>query len=362
MKLTKPLLCLALALSLVACGEEEEPAASPTPAPTAAPTASPAASPEAAAPAADQAMDPADLMALLQNGQWGGVGPDGTAYLVTLADGTATLESQAPDADTTTLLAETDLTEIDWSDLENLELDGHDCSLVQSGDTYYLQVDGVTLTPRDVQTDPEQALTDLAEASGILDQFGPDKFWLACLDDSVYVLQIDGETIHVTYYQLDGEDNITRTDLSGTPALDENSLSVIDADGKPLLAFTWTMLNEGGDGLPRFDVEQNLTTGDLPEQDDITFYMTQLTSAEDADEMARSYLENRQEPDPETDDLTTLLEGYHGVSIVDACIMHGIDPSLENRAVYAEAFGIENYRGTAEQNLFLLTSMGGVVE
>ena len=41
--------------------------------------------------------------------------------------------------------------------------------------------------------------------------------------------------------------------------------------------------------------------------------------------------------------------------------MHGIDPSLKNRATYAEAFGIEDYKGTSQQNLTLLEKMGADV-
>ena len=74
-----------------------------------------------------------------------------------------------------------------------------------------------------------------------------------------------------------------------------------------------------------------------------------------------AYLENLQTPDPAKDDLTTLLAGYSGDSIVDACVMRGIDPSLKNRATYAEAFGIEDYKGTSQQNLTLLKKMGADV-
>ena len=59
--------------------------------------------------------------------------------------------------------------------------------------------------------------------------------------------------------------------------------------------------------------------------------------------------------------MTTLLAGYSGDSIVDACVMHGIDSSLKNRATYAEAFGIEDYKGASQQNLTLLEKMGADV-
>ena len=116
------------------------------------------------------------------------------------------------------------------------------------------------------------------------------------------------------------------------------------------------------EGEAYYTKQNDNPAADLQPGENLSFYATQAADEAEADAMARSYLENRQTPDPAKDDLTTLLQGYRGVSIVDACILNGLDPSLENRATYAEAFGIENYRGTAEQNLFLLTSMGGVIE
>ena len=99
----------------------------------------------------------------------------------------------------------------------------------------------------------------------------------------------------------------------------------------------------------------------LPKDVTLEFYSTQATDEAGEEEMAAAYLENLQTPDPAKDDLTTLLAGYSGDSIVDACVMHGIDPSLKNRATYAEAFGIEDYKGTSQQNLTLLEKMGADV-
>ena len=140
---------------------------------------------------------------------------------------------------------------------------------------------------------------------------------------------------------------------------EKKGLIVVDGNGEPLLAFGWELLAEDGDGLPRLDLESR--SGEALPAGELSFYMTSAASAEEADTLARGYLENRQTPDPATDDMTTLLAGYRGVSIVDACILNGLDPSLENRGTYAEYFGIENYRGTPEQNLYLLTCMGGVI-
>lgn len=45
---------------------------------------------------------------------------------------------------------------------------------------------------------------------------------------------------------------------------------------------------------------------------------------------------------------------YNGPSIVDALNSAGIDSTYSNRKLIAEANGITNYRGTAEQNIHLL--------
>lgn len=148
------------------------------------------------------------------------------------------------------------------------------------------------------------------------------------------------------------------TELSGRPVLEADGISVVDDAGDPVLSLGWDLLAEDG-GLPRLDLDAQGSEA-LPDGE-LSFYMTSAATAEEADALARGYLENRQTPDPATDDMTTLLTGYRGVSIVDACILNGLDPSLENRGTYAEYFGIENYRGTPEQNLYLLTCMGGVI-
>lgn len=186
-----------------------------------------------------------------------------------------------------------------------------------------------------------------------------DAYWIACLDDSACTLHIGAGGFTLARYTLDEGGAIAVSELSGQPVLDENGFSVVDGNGEPLLAFGWELLAEDGDGLPRLDLESR--SGEALPAGELSFYMTSAASAEEADALARGYLENRQTPDPATDDMTTLLAGYRGVSIVDACILNGLDPSLENRATYAAHFGIEGYRGTPEQNLYLLTCMGGTI-
>lgn len=129
-----------------------------------------------------------------------------------------------------------------------------------------------------------------------------------------------------------------------------------------MLELTWQLIaEEGENALQRLEMITKTEGGILPKDVTLEFYSTQATDEAGEEEMAAAYLENLQTPDPAKDDLTTLLAGYSGDLIVDACVMHGIDPSLKNRATYAEAFGIEDYKGTSQQNLTLLEKMGADV-
>lgn len=353
-------LALGLALTLTACGEKDE-SAQATPAPataeSAAATPEPTPDPTPAATATPAPLLPTALLTM--DGQWGGMAPDGTAWLLTLAEGTLTLQSQAPDASQPETAATFSLADLSLDTGGEFALGEYTCALVPDGDSFALRINDLYLTPQDA-ADPQQLLADLQGADELLAQLQQDNFWMACAGSDLYSLHMTNEGLTLTCY-TDQEGQVSTRTLTGTFTVDADGLRVVDGEGQQILAFDWAMAAEE-DALQRLDMNQTLAGTELPEGEDLSFYATQVTDAAEADAMARSYLENQQDPDPETDDLTTLLAGYRGVSIVDACILNGLDPSLQNRAVYAEAFGIENYRGTAEQNLFLLTSMGGVIQ
>ena len=288
---------LALALGLTGCGIWAQ-QAEPTPAPTAAPTAAPTPAPTPA---------PADP----ETPESAGYAPD--------MDALAELASQAG------LPAITDLP---------------DLPALPGADELQAGLEGL-----------------LAGQDGA--GWDADAYWIACLDESACTLHISADGFVLALYRLDEADAVQVSELSGRPVVDEDGISVVDEAGDPVLRLGWDLLAEDGGGLPRLDLDargsEALPAGEL------SFYMTTAASAGEADALARSYLENRQTPAPETDDMTTLLAGYRGVSIVDACVMNGLDPSLQNRGTYAEYFGIEDYRGTPEQNLYLLTCMGGEI-
>lgn len=62
------------------------------------------------------------------------------------------------------------------------------------------------------------------------------------------------------------------------------------------------------------------------------------------------------------EDISEVLSDYSGISIVEAFIQNGMDPSFKNRRNYAKTAGIEDYIGSAEQNVYLIEYMGGSLE
>lgn len=178
--------------------------------------------------------------------------------------------------------------------------------------------------------------------------------WMACAESELYSLRIDGSGLTITAYaKQDG--STEKQTLSGTFTADADGVHITDGSGNTVLELTWQLIAEEGDNaLQRLEMITKTEGGILPKDVTLEFYSTQATDEAGEEEMAAAYLENLQTPDPAKDDLTTLLAGYSGDSIVDACVMHGIDPSLKNRATYAKAFGIEDYKGTSQQNLTLL--------
>ena len=185
--------------------------------------------------------------------------------------------------------------------------------------------------------------------------------WMACAESELYSLRIDGSGLTITAYEKQ-EGSTEKQTLSGTFAADADGVHITDGNGNTVLELTWQLIaEEGENALQRLEMITKTEGGILPKDVTLEFYSTQATDEAGEEEMAAAYLENLQTPDPAKDDLTTLLAGYSGDSIVDACVMHGIDPSLKNRATYAEAFGIEDYKGTSQQNLTLLEKMGADV-
>ena len=215
----------------------------------------------------------------------------------------------------------------------------------------------VTVGTQDENQPAETAkqVVTVEDIGALVSELQNDHVWMACAESELYSLRIDGSGLTITAYaKQDG--STEKQTLSGTFTADADGVHITDGNGNTVLELTWQLIAEEGDNaLQRLEMITKTEDGILPKDVTLEFYSTQ------EEKMAAAYLENLQTPDPAKDDLTTLLAGYSGDSIVDACVMHGIDPSLKNRATYAEVFGIEDYKGTSQQNLTLLEKMGADV-
>lgn len=198
-------------------------------------------------------------------------------------------------------------------------------------------------------TEAFQEAADWLEANG-LEYLNSGHCWLACLDDKVIVLFFDGQELHIKYVTKDGSDIISE-EIQADFSVETESFSFYDFSGEKIADYEWKLEDEG-------DLKV-LTMKD--DEQEMLFYELERESMEEGEALAESYLNNQKDAE-DIADWTQALAGYEGVSIVDAFVEAGLEPELSNRAVFAEKFDIEGYRGTAEQNLFLLESMGGKIK
>ncbi len=283
---------------------------------------------------------------------WSGVDLSGNKYVLSLQEGKFTYSVIGKDGE--------EKQEGSWSlgtdgidffasgDLKE-ELGSIDCSIVL-GDKPYLKLNDVYLTMDDVK-DYAAQLKNLDIAAAAMEYLSAQgRYWIACGENEAVLISFEDGKLDMRVMSMDGGQILEEANDYDLCVSDEE-LALFDGSGNHISDYDWSLEDEGE--LKVFNLDNGT--------EDNAFYEIGCESAEAGEEMARSYLENEQAA-RDNDDITTLLKGYEGVSIVDAFVMAGMDPRIENRAIYAEKFGIENYRGTAEQNIFLLKSMGGVVK
>lgn len=295
------------------------------------------------------------LLDMYNNSSWSGVDAEGNLYVLTLengqfayhvsgSEGESVMQgSYQVDPEGIRLMAE--------DSQENIKkfLDDSNCEYSFDSDNPYLKVNDVYLT-RDTVTDYQEKLQELDLASIAAEYMNRGHSWIACTDDKAVVLFFIGQALAMRYIYYNGVDfDIQNIDADW--GMNAKDLFLYNAEGKTLDDIQWN-----------FQEEEDLRVFTITDSDEtLIFYELESDSLEEGQEKAKAFLMNRKDIE-DIEDLTTVLAGYEGVSIVDAFVMAGLDPSLSNRAVYAEKFEIEHYRGTAEQNLFLLESMGGKIK
>lgn len=175
-------------------------------------------------------------------------------------------------------------------------------------------------------------------------------YWVGAIDETTACnLYFNDETATVSILQK-VDDAIERQDITGSWTLDYDTLTILDADGNKT-AFRWefepSALGDGNEVIKLIseDLALEVTPSDA-------------STPEEAEALTNDYLEKAAEH-PE---LKTLCADYEGYSVVNAMFAGGENPTFERRAEIAKALGLENYTGTAEQNLELIKLCGGTVK
>jgi len=192
---------------------------------------------------------------------------------------------------------------------------------------------------------------ELGVANEVNDLLKSGKCWIACSNDKALILYINGDESTIITVADEGNGDVSVKDMGGKWNLDETNFTIFSEDGDAAGDFEWNIIQE-----------EEITAISLKgEGIDADFYLTQVDNSDAAVELAKSYIvhQTTEEEVEEIEDISDVLTEYKGISIVDAFIRAGMEPSLKNRKTFAEKAGIENYTGTAKQNLFLIEYMGG---
>ena len=199
------------------------------------------------------------------------------------------------------------------------------------------------------------SIVDIESAASKLDQeFDVDEIgsilnftqcWIACANDKAMIIYVNGEESDLVVVECDDSGNVS---TSGS----DFSIYSSAQEGREL---NWNITAE--DDVICADV-----TG---EGIDAAFYQVNASTRDEAVELAKKYIINRSDKKEsilrKMSNISDVLDDYTGTSIVNAFIKNGIEPSFKNRKIFAEKAGIENYEGTAEQNLYLIEYMGGKI-
>lgn len=174
-------------------------------------------------------------------------------------------------------------------------------------------------------------------------------YWVGAIDDKTACNLYINDKIATLSMVTDVDGVLQKEDITGKWTLDYENLSIEDADGN-VTVFGWTYIpSEDGAETEMIRLES----------DDLTVEVSPsaATSQEEVDEITSDYLENA----GTHDEYKTLCENYEGFSVVNAFFSGGENPTFAHRAEIAKSLGIENYTGTAEQNLQLIELCGGTV-
>ena len=218
------------------------------------------------------------------------------------------------------------------------------------GDNFYLVLDDVVLTPSNGK-DIERIAEELGAAKELNELLNSGYCWIACSNGQALILYVNGDESTLKTVASLGEGKVAVQEVKGSWSLNETDFSIYTENGIESNNYEWEI-----------DQEEDVVCINLVGEGlETSFYQTKVTSVEEAINLANKYIINQTSVD-EIEDITYVLDGYEGVSIVDGFIFAGLEPSFGNRSIFAEKAGIEGYIGTAEQNMFLIEYMGGIVK
>ena len=215
----------------------------------------------------------------------------------------------------------------------------------------YIQIDDIVLSNEGDGSNLDTTLDKMMTTASVIEYVAQGTYWIGSGDETAMVFYFEGDEAYIDrLYNDNGEIQVEYID--GIWSLDYDNLYLIDTETGDSYELGWDLSQEGDNFC--FELTE----------DDITYYLYE-SAAEDVDstlEILTSYLELEDDVDVDSIDLSNLLEGYVGYSVVDAFMVSGLSPDFETRKYCAELLGFVDYSGTSEENLTMIELMGGTVK
>ncbi len=279
---------------------------------------------------------------------WSGLEKDGSAYALQFVEDTLSLWIQDTNGETTEgsgyyKLSANNLYVFSDAECKN-ETMRYEYSIRTDELGQYIDLNNAVTLLRTQESDFVVTREKVSIASEYVSYFSQGTFWIGCDEDTAYIFTFASDGAYVGMLSIvDGE--VFSNEIKGDWALDYDNFYLFSETGDTFI-FNWYM-EENGD---------ELMLSLINDADNLELYESSAENMTETFETAALYLVNAQNPGT---DLTTLLSGYRGVSIVDAFMRAGYSPSFANRKWCAEQFGLTGYRGSSKENLWLIEAMGG---
>lgn len=289
-----------------------------------------------------------ELQSGLSGTVWSGIEKDGSAYVLQFIDNSLSLWIQDAYGETSEgggyyKLSANKLFVFSDVNLQD-EIMRYEYSIRTDELGQYIDLENEVTLLRTPENDFETAKDKVSIASEYVSYFSQGTYWIGCDEDTAYIFTLASDGAYVGMLTL-GDDDIYTTEVTGDWALDYDNFYLFAETGGTYIYEWYTEQN--GDELMlalRNDV------------DSLDLYESYAENLSETIEVIAQYLVNSKNPGT---DLTSILSGYRGVSIVDAFMRAGYSPSFSNRKWCAEQFGLTGYQGSSQENLWLIEAMGG---